>query len=50
MANTIGEKELKTNWPVEDGITAGTTRDWDNEINLVAEEGSVYPRRKKVGL
>lgn len=26
MANTIGEKELKTKWPVEEGLTAGTQK------------------------
>lgn len=26
MASTVGEKELKTDWPVEEGITAGTTK------------------------
>ena len=26
MANTRGEKELKTNWPIVEGTTAGTTK------------------------
>jgi hypothetical protein len=26
MANTSGEKELKTDWPIETGLTAETTK------------------------
>lgn len=26
MSNTSGEKELKTEWPIEEGITLGTTK------------------------
>jgi hypothetical protein len=30
MANTIGEKELRTDWPFEEGLTAGTTKQRDD--------------------
>jgi hypothetical protein len=50
MANTAGEKELKTDWPHESGLTAGTQKQEGRQINLVAEEGSLVPARKKVGL
>lgn len=26
MANTTGEKEIQTDWPIEEGITLGTTK------------------------
>jgi hypothetical protein len=50
MANTSGEKELKTKWPVEEGLTAETTKQTGRQMNLVAEKGSLIPRRKKEGL
>ena len=45
-----GQKEIKTNWPVEEGLTAGTQKQTGRITNLVAEEGSIVPSRKKVGL
>ena len=50
MANTTGEKELKTDWPITSGLTAKTQKQTGRQTNLVAEEGSLVPRRKKVGL
>ena len=50
MVNVIGEKELKTDWPVEEGLTAETQKQTGRQTNLIAEEGSLIPRRKKVGL
>jgi hypothetical protein len=50
MANTSGEKELKTSWPHEEGLTAGTQKQTGREMNLVAEEGSLIPSRKKEGI
>ena len=50
MANTTGEKELKTDWPHETGLTAETTKQEGRQTNLVPEQGSLVPRRKKVGL
>ena len=48
MANTIGEKEIKTDW---DELTASdSTKAIGHEQTLVAEQGSLVPRRKKVGL
>lgn len=47
--NTIGEKELKTNWPVTEGLTAGTTKQTGRTSNLVPEN-SLIPERLKVGL
>ena len=37
MANTPGEKELKTDWPVTKGRTAGTTKQTGTQMNLVPE-------------
>lgn len=34
---TLGEKELKTDWPVEEGITAGTTKQKTESPSLEAE-------------
>ena len=31
---TIGEKELKTNWPIEEGLIAGTTKQTGRTMNL----------------
>lgn len=47
MANTIGQKELKTDWPHETGLTAGTTKQEGRQSNLVAEEGSVVRKAEK---
>ena len=50
MANTIGEKELKTNWPVEEGLTAETQKQTGRVMNLVPERSSLVSRREKIGL
>lgn len=48
MANTKGEKELKTDW---DELTASDpTKAIGHEKNLVPEEGSAVPRRYKLGI
>ena len=49
-AATSGEKEIRTDYPVEEGLTAGTTKQEGTQTNLVPEEGSLVPRRKKVGI
>jgi len=49
MANTTGEKELKTDWPIEEGLTAETQKQTGRVMNLVPEI-SLVPERKKVGL
>lgn len=47
--NTIGEKELKRDWPVVTGLDADSKHE-GRQKNLVATEGSTIPIRKKVGL
>ena len=48
MASTTGEKEIKTDW---DELTASDeTKAVGHKLSLEAEEGSLIPRRKKVGL
>lgn len=48
MANTLKEKELKTDW---DELTASDpTKYVGHEQTLVAEEGSFVPRREAVGI
>lgn len=48
MANTIGEKELKTSW---DELTASdSTKAVGHQQNLVAEEADLTPQRERVGL
>ena len=49
MANTIGEKELKTEWPLEDGLDAGTTRK-RQDYYLIPEEKSLIPERTTKGI
>jgi hypothetical protein len=48
MANKSGEKELKTKWPVEEGLTAETTKQTGKQMNLVATKGTLIPRRKRI--
>jgi len=48
-AATIGEKELKTDWPIEDGLTAGTQKQTGRVTNLVAEN-SIVPERETIGV
>ena len=48
MANTIGEKELKTDW---DELTASdATKFIGHEQTLVATEGTFVSRRDRVGI
>lgn len=48
MANTIGEKELKTDW---DELTASdSTKYIGHEQTLVPEEADLTSQREKVGL
>jgi len=44
-----GDKELRTNWPVEDGLTAGTQKQEGRTKNLVAEE-TVVSEKDRVGI
>ena len=41
MANTSSEKELKTNWPIEEGLVAKTTKQTGRVMNLVPQKTSV---------
>ena len=45
--NEQGEKELKTDWPVEEGLTARTQKQEGRTSNLVIQQGSVVPSRNK---
>ena len=48
MTNTIKEKELKTSW---DELTASDeTKAVGHKQTLIAEEGSLVSRRKKIGM
>lgn len=48
MANTIGEKELRTDW---DELTASDeTKRIGHQQNLTAEEGSIVNKNFKKGL
>ena len=49
MANTKGEKELKTKWPVVSGIEAVDKHE-GRVKNLVPEQGSFVTQKEKVGL
>lgn len=46
MANTHGEKELKTDYPVEEGLTAGTNK-LKKEWILMPEESNVMSRERE---
>ena len=37
MANTRGEKELRTDWPIEEGLIAGTTKQEGRQSRLIPE-------------
>ena len=50
MANTIGEKELKTDWPVEKGLTARTQKQTGRTTNLIPQEESLVSEREARGL
>jgi hypothetical protein len=48
MANTIGEKELKTSW---DALTASdSSKAVGHEQTLVAEEGTFVNKRDRAGI
>jgi hypothetical protein len=50
MANTKGEKELKTDWPVTDGLIAGTTSQTGHKERLIPTKGTLVPGRYRKGL
>ena len=47
---TIGTRVISKNYPVEEGLTAGTTKQTGRKMQLEATEGTFVPRRKRVGL
>jgi hypothetical protein len=47
---TIGMKELKTNYPITDGLIARTTKQTGRKMQLEAEQGSFIPQRERVGI
>lgn len=49
-AATHNEKEVKTEYPVEEGLIAGTNKQTGRQMNLVAEEGSIVREIDKVGI
>ena len=50
MANTIKEKELRTDWPFTSGLTAGTTSQTGHQENLIPEEKSFISSEKRKGI
>lgn len=48
MANTVGEKELKTSW--DEQTANDSTKFIGHTQNLIPEEGSSVPARYRVGL
>ena len=46
-AGEIGQKEIRTEWPVEEGLTAGTTKQ-TGERFLNPTKGSKVPDSEKV--
>ena len=49
-AATIGSAEIRTDYPVEEGLTAGTQKQTGMEMALVAEEGSIVREIDKTGI
>ena len=49
MANTVGEKELKTDWPVVSGLGADDKHE-GRKMHLEVEEASLVPDGDKLGL
>lgn len=48
-AAKVGEKELRKNWPVEEGTDFGTTRQTGTR-DLTPTEKSLVPKNEKEGL
>ena len=45
-----GTRFIKTDWPIESGLTAGTEKQEGRQSNLVAEEQDLIPKKDRVGL
>ena len=39
---------LKEEWPIEEGLVAGSTKTHGRQTNLTPTEGSIIPEREKV--
>lgn len=54
MASTIGEKEIKRDWPVEKGLTARTQKQTGRTTNLIPQGilgvKTTIPEREKAGI
>lgn len=46
---TSGSKYLNTNWPIDEGLDAGTTKQEGTISNLIPEK-SLVSEKEKVGL
>jgi hypothetical protein len=46
----VGQKELKTSWPIATGLTAGTTSQTGRTENLLPEEGSNVSKKDREGI
>ena len=47
---SVGTRFIETDWPNEEGLTAGTTKQTGRKMTLVPTHGSFIPKRKKIGL
>jgi hypothetical protein len=50
MAYTIKQAQLKTKYPITDGIVAETTTQQGHKMQLEAEEGTFVPKRETAGI
>jgi len=50
FTSVSGEKELKTEWPNVVGLTAGTTKQTGEQMNLIPEEESLVSEKDTIGL
>jgi len=44
-----GTRFIKTDWPITEGLTAGTTK-LAEQANLIPEEKSLISKKEKVGI
>ena len=47
---TKGTRFIKKEWPITEGLTAGTEKQTGRTTNLVPQEKSLVSSREKVGL
>ena len=46
----LAQKEIKTDYPITEGLTAGTTKQTGKVMNLVPKTRDMVPKRLRVGL